>query len=104
MRNLKFKIGLILAVFLLFPLSLLSKSLYRFVYSPELDIYFGHFSLVDVKNDGLDFVVLRRGEGEPEMAVLNLPVWAGDTIRTTERRCEILLDSGTSSGLISTLS
>ncbi len=96
MRNLKFKIGLILAVFLLFPSSLLSRSLYRFVYSPKLDMYFGHISVVDVKKDGLDAVVLRRSGKEQEIAVLNLPVWAGDTIRTTERACEILFDTGTS--------
>ncbi len=96
MRNIRFKIGLILTVFLIFPSSLLSKSLYRFVYSPKLDMYFGHISGVDVKNDGLDAVVLRRSEKEPEIAVLNLPVWAGDTILTSERGCEILFDTGTS--------
>ena len=96
MRNSKFKIGFILAILLLFPSALLSKSLYRFAYSPKLDIYFGHISVVDVQNDGADAVVMRRSGIEPELAVLNLPVWAGDTIRTTEsRRCEIQFDTGT---------
>ncbi len=96
MNNRKISLWVIFIVFLLLPSSLMSKSLYKYVFSPRSDIYFGHISLVEVKYDGEDAVVLREGERTPELAVLNLPLTAGDTIRTTERRCEIRFDTGTS--------
>ena len=96
MRNVKISLGVIFIVSLLLPQSGLPKSLYKFVYSPRSDIYFGQISLVDVKYDGHDAVVLREGESTPEIAVLNLPLTAGDTIRTTERKCELRFDTGTS--------
>jgi hypothetical protein len=73
-----------------------SQSHYEYVKSPESKIYFGHISFDNVKYDGKDPVVLREGETSPEIAVLNLPLAPGDTIRSTEtRRCEIQLDTGT---------
>ena len=96
MRNKKISLRIILTVILLLPSSLLSKSLYKFVYSPKSDIYFGHISVIDVQYDGLDAVVFREGEKAPELAAMNLPLTAGDKIRTTERRCEVRFDTGTS--------
>lgn len=73
-----------------------SKSHYKYVHSPKTDIYFGHISYTEVKHDGKDPVVIREGEREAEVAVLNFPLLPGDTIRTTEsRRCEIQFDTGT---------
>lgn len=87
---------LVVFVFLLFPFLLLAGEHYEYVESPEEDIYFGHISWTDVKYDGKDPLVLRDGEGSPDIAVLNFPLTAGDTIRTTEsRRCEIQFDTGT---------
>jgi len=96
MKDKKFSLWVILTFFLFLPPSLMSKSLYKYVYSPRSDIYFGHISSIEVKYDGQDAVVLREGERTLEMAVLNLPLTAGDTIRTTQRRCEIRFDTGTS--------
>ncbi len=80
----------------LFPSFLLADKQYEYVGSPEEDIYFGHISWTDVKYDGMDPVVLRDGERLPSIAVLNFPLTAGDTIKTTEaRRCEIQFDTGT---------
>jgi hypothetical protein len=60
------------------------------------DFYYGHVSLVDIKNDGKDPVVLREGATTAEPATLNLPLGPGDTIMTTgERRLEIQFDNGT---------
>lgn len=84
----------ILILFL--PCFTYSKSNYKYVNSPKTDIYFGHISYTEVKHDGKDPVVLRVGEREAEVAVLNFPLTPGDTIRTTEnRRCEIQFDTGT---------
>jgi hypothetical protein len=84
----------ILILFL--PCFTYSKSNYKYVNSPKTDIYFGHISYTEVKHDGKDPVVLRVGEREAEVAVLNFPLAPGDTIWTTEnRRCEIQFDTGT---------
>ena len=73
-----------------------SQSHYEYVNSPKTKIYFGHISFDNVKYDGKDPVVIREGRTSPEIAVLNLPLAPGDTIRTSEaRRCEIQLDTGT---------
>ena len=63
---------------------------------PESKIYFEHISLVDIKEDGFDPVVIRDGSDLEETAVLNFPISPGDTIRTSEMRlCEIQFDTGT---------
>lgn len=73
-----------------------SQSQYKYVKTPESKIYFGHISFDNVKYDGNDPVVLREGKSSPEIAVLNLPLAPGDTIRSTDiRRCEIQFDTGT---------
>ena len=60
------------------------------------NVYYGHTSFTEVKHDGKDPVVIREGELIEEIAVLNLPLSAGDTIITPEdRRCEIQFDTGT---------
>lgn len=88
-------IVLLTAVFLL-PAFLLAASHYDYVYSPKTEIYFGHISYTEVMYDGQDPVVLREGEKIPEVAVLNLPLTAGDVIITpAKRRCEIQFDTGT---------
>ena len=96
MRMKKLSFLAIFAVVLFLPSSILSKSHYEYIYSPESDIYFGHISFTEVKYDGKDPVVIREGERTPEIAVLNLPLTSGDIIRTTaSRRCEIQFDTGT---------
>ena len=69
----------------------------NYTYAPDrgTEIYFGHISYVDIKNDGMDPMVF--GEDlSPEIAVLNFPLGPGDTIRTSAvRRCEIQFDTGT---------
>ncbi|UCC39187.1 MAG: FecR domain-containing protein [Candidatus Aminicenantes bacterium] len=73
-----------------------SKSQYEYVNSPKSKIYFGHISFDNVKYDGKDPIVIREGRTSSEIAVLNLPLAPGDTIRSTDiRRCEIQLDTGT---------
>jgi len=68
---------------------------YQVVNGPK-QFYFGHVSLVDLKNDGKDPLVVREGAANPEVASLNLPLGPGDLIRTSdERRCEIEFDNGT---------
>jgi hypothetical protein len=68
---------------------------YKYIYSWDTDIYFGHVIYPEAKHDGKDAVVLREGMGSPEVADVNLPLGPGDTIRTNERRCEIQFDTGT---------
>ncbi len=86
----------VFVLILFIPCFTYSKSNYKYVYSPETDIYFGHISYTEVMHDGKDPVVLRVGAKEAEVAVLNFPLAPGDIIRTTERRrCEIQFDTGT---------
>jgi hypothetical protein len=95
MRKKKISLLVFFSLFL-FPSFLQADKQYEYVVSPEEDIYFGHISWTDVKYDGKDPVVLREGERLPDIAVLNFPLTAGDTIKTTEaRRCEIQFDTGT---------
>jgi hypothetical protein len=68
---------------------------YKYIYWWDTDIYFGHVIYPEAKHDGKDAVVLREGLSRPEVADLNLPLAPGDTIRTSERRCEIQFDTGT---------
>ncbi|MFQ6109698.1 MAG: DUF6600 domain-containing protein, partial [Candidatus Aminicenantales bacterium] len=97
MKRKEFTLLVILAVvFLILPSFLHAQKNYEYAVFPKEDIYFGHISLTQVKYDGKDPVVLREGEKTPEIAVLNFPLTAGDTIRTPEsRRCEIQFDTGT---------
>jgi len=93
MKKKGFKI-IVLSVLWLCPF-LLSSDNYRVVNGPS-DFYYGHVSLVDIKNDGKDPLVFREGAAGPEIAVLNFPLGPGDTIRTSdERRCEIQFDNAT---------
>lgn len=69
---------------------------YRYSAVPETDIYFGHISWVDIKEDGYDPVVIRDGSEIAEPAVLNFPIAPGDRVITSDkRRCEIQFDTGT---------
>jgi len=96
MREKKYiAIGVFILILFL-PLFVHSKSHYRYIKSPKTDFYFGYISYTEVKNDGKDPVVMREGEKQPEVAVLNFPLAPGDTILTSEsRRCEIQFDTGT---------
>ncbi len=86
----------VFVLILLLPCFAFSKSHYKYIHSPEKDIYFGHISYTEVKHDGKDPVVLRAGVRQAEVAVLNFPLAPGDIIRTAEsRRCEIQFDTGT---------
>lgn len=87
--------SIVFFLFLLFP-CLLDARHYKYIHEPEEDIYFGHISYTELKNDAQDPVVLREGRRLPEAAVLNLPLAPGDTIVTFgQRRCEIQFDTGT---------
>jgi hypothetical protein len=68
---------------------------YKVVNGPK-DFYFGHISYSEIKNDGKDPLVFREGQTRPEVAILNLPLGPGDTIKTSDsRRCEVQFDNGT---------
>ena len=68
---------------------------YQVINGPR-QFYFGHISYAEIKNDGKDPEVLREGKIAPELAVVNLPLGPGDTIRTSDiRRCELQFDNGT---------
>jgi hypothetical protein len=94
MRQKGYCLVIFLTFLLLLPAFLLSDFHYKVVNGPK-DFYFGHISLSEIKRDGKDAVVLREAETAEEAAVLNLPIGPGDTIRTSERRCEIQFDNGT---------
>jgi hypothetical protein len=68
---------------------------YNYIYAWDQDTYFGHVIYPEAKHDGKDAVVFREGSRSPEVADLNIPLAPGDTIRTSERRCEIQFDTGT---------
>jgi len=96
MRILKNPALLVLAGLLAFlPWALRADVPYK-VANSSLDLYFGHVSLVDIKNDGQDPIVIRAGKNVPEVVALNFPIGPGDTIVTTSaRRCEVQFDTGT---------
>ncbi len=71
-----------------------TDSHYQYIYW-DTEIYFGHVIYPEARHDGKDAVVLREGQARSEVADLNLPIAPGDSIRTTERRCEIQFDTGT---------
>ncbi len=84
----------VLGVLLICPF-LFSSDNYKLTSGPA-EFYYGHVSLVDIKNDGKDPLVLREGAAAPELAVLNFPLGPGDTIQTSDvRRCEIQFDNAT---------
>ena len=79
----------------LFPLAVRADVPYK-VANSDLAVYFGHVSLVDLKNDGQDPVVIRAGKNVSEVVALNFPIGPGDTILTSPgRRCEVQFDTGT---------
>jgi hypothetical protein len=95
MRQRGFWVIAVCAALLTAPAFLQASGKYKVLDGPK-NFYFGHISYTEAKSDGHDPVVLREGGGTPEVAVLNLPLGPGDTIRTTaDRRCEIQFDSGT---------
>ncbi len=67
----------------------------QYIYYWDTDTYFGHVIYPEAKHDGKDTVVIRAGQSSPEVADLNVPLAPGDTIQTSERRCEIQFDTGT---------
>ncbi len=94
MRQKRIAIILLLGLLSVCPF-LVSSDNYKVVNGPP-EFYYGHISLVDIKNDGKDPLVLREGMDKPELAVLNLPLGPGDTIWTSgERWCEIQFDNAT---------
>jgi len=72
-----------------------ADSHYKYIHAWDAEIYFGHVTYPEAKQDGEDAIVLREGNRTPEIADLNLPLAPGDTIRTKGRRCEIQFDTGT---------
>jgi FecR protein len=87
--------GLFIGFLLAVSLAAGATDNYKLVNGTE-EFYYGHISLVDIKNDGKDPMVLREGATAAEPATLNLPLGPGDTIFTSaERRCEIQFDNGT---------
>jgi len=94
MKQKGLKTFLVLGILGLCPF-LISSDNYKVVNGPP-DFYYGHISLVDIKNDGKDPLIFREGVEKPEIAAMNLPLGPGDTIRTSdERRCEIQFDNAT---------
>jgi hypothetical protein len=95
MRQKGFWVFVACVALLAVPAILQASGKYRVLDGPK-DFYYGHISYTEAKGDGNDPVVLREGGGAPEVAILNLPLGPGDTIRTSaDRRCEIQFDSGT---------
>ena len=87
--------GVVLLVFLCGSGVVFAQENYKYAPDEETDIYFGHISYVDIKNDGKDPVIFGEDLSQ-ETAVLNFPVGPGDTIRTSAvRRCEVQFDTGT---------
>jgi hypothetical protein len=84
-----------LIVFLASAVGVQAAKNYRVLTGPD-HFYFGHISYTEAKADGAGPFVLREGQSMPEVAILNLPLGPGDTIRTpADRRCEIQFDTGT---------
>ena len=89
------RIGLFIGLLLAASVAAGAADNYRLVNGTE-EFYYGHVSLVDIKNDGKDPTVLREGATAAEPAILNLPLGPGDTVfSSSERRCEIQFDNGT---------
>ncbi len=84
----------LIIISLIFSLGAWADSQYKYIYW-DTEIYFGYVIYPEAKHDGKDAIVLREGQARPEVADLNLPIAPGDTIITTERRCEIQFDTGT---------
>jgi hypothetical protein len=60
------------------------------------EMYFGHVSYIETDKEGTAPLVFRDGLANPETAVLNLPLGAGDIIQTFDGpRCEVQFDNGT---------
>lgn len=96
MRQKKLVLPGFFILILLLPPFIHSTSNYKYINAPQKDYYFGYISYTEAKHDGNDPVVMREGEEQLEVAVLNFPLVPGDIIRTTEsRRCEIQFDTGT---------
>jgi hypothetical protein len=94
-KNHKTSIFLIIFALLAFTSLAFGEKPYKVVFSPG-DLYFGHISYVEIKNDGQDPMIFREGQPVPEPAVLNAPIGPGDVIRTSGiRRCEIQFDTAT---------
>jgi hypothetical protein len=83
------------AAFLVFASGLHAGGSYKVLHGPD-KLYLGHISYTEAKGDGKDPVVIRDGQVTAEVAVLNLPLAPGDTVRTpADRRCEVQFDTGT---------
>ena len=61
------------------------ESDYRHV-NGQKDVYYGHVSYVEAKDDGEDPLVFREGRSTPEIAILNLPLGPGDVVQTSGGR------------------
>jgi uncharacterized membrane protein YgcG len=91
----KTSIFLIILALLSFTSVASAEKPYNVVFS-QADLYLGHISYVEIKNDGQDPMIFREGQTVPEPAVLNAPIGPGDVIRTSGiRRCEIQFDTAT---------
>ncbi|MBN2245492.1 MAG: FecR domain-containing protein [Candidatus Aminicenantes bacterium] len=89
-------ISLVLGAAVCFPLLSYAENHPKSSIADVENVYYGHISFSEFKHDGKDPVVIREDELIEEIAVLNLPLSAGDTILTPEdRRCEIQFDTGT---------
>ncbi|MGB9004339.1 MAG: DUF6600 domain-containing protein [Candidatus Aminicenantales bacterium] len=94
-KHQKTSIFLIILGLLAFTSVASAEQPYKVAFSPA-NLYLGHISYVEIKNDGQDPMILREGQSVPEMAVLNAPIGPGDVIRTSAiRRCEIQFDTAT---------
>jgi hypothetical protein len=69
---------------------------YTYAPAPNKAVYFGHISYTEIQKDEFDPLVFGAYNLPPKKAILNFPLGAGDSVRTSsERRCEIQFDTGT---------
>lgn len=94
-QNKSLLLGLILGLLSL-QTGMFAETHYKFIQSPDADVYFGHISYLDVPEGAEMPFIQREGKEAPEEAVLNSPLAPGDTLITPEgSRCEIQFDTGT---------
>lgn len=87
-----------LLIFLILPVFsiclLAAQKNYR-VIGYEGDIYFGHITYLEPKNQGEPSVIKHWGSEEFTEAVLNFPLMPGDTVFSHDGRLELQFDNGT---------
>ena len=95
MREKGMGVLVVLAAFLASQGILFGDGHYKVLNGPA-NFYYGHISFVETKAGGQAPEVRREGRPLPEVAVVNVPLGPGDTVRTSgDSRCEIQFDTAT---------